>query len=54
MEVDQKASRVYLGTNKGIVLVYDIEKSKYKQEYLYTITFEPSTLSICSLKLQDR
>ena len=54
MEVDQKKSRVYLGTNKGIVLVYDIEKSKYKQEYLYTITFEPSTLSICSLKLQDR
>ncbi len=38
MEVDGTTCRVFLGTNKGMVLAYQIDSTNYQMKYLYSIS----------------
>ena len=49
MELDQIASRVYLGTSANTVLVYHVNSSNFQPKHLYTVTLSGTGHSISCL-----
>ena len=49
MEVDQSKCRIFFGTNKGIIMCYQINPSDYKPSFLYNITLGEGKLAGLSI-----
>lgn len=52
MEIDR--SKVYLGTNESVVLVYSIMEPDYQPKHLLTISLEVIKSPLLSLKIRDK